>query len=598
MKKTVAILLALMMGATLLAGCGTGGGAGGGTGPATTAPTRGGDLMVCIAPDPETLDPGKNSTVDGATICQNAFSGLYAWDVNDKGAQILVPDCAEAVVEPTEIEDGKYRYVITLKPGLKWSDGQALKASDFVYAWNRAVDPLTMADYQYIFDVIDGYDADNPALNIKADDSARTVTVVTAAYCAYFNQLMAFPTYFPVRQDIVEANPDTWATSVDTYVTNGAFKIADWVVGSRIKFVPNENYWNADAVMLDSLTYALSDDSEAIFANFENGTYQFIRNLPVSQIPILKETRLDKDFIIGDYIGTYFLEFNVEYSLKPGLATAGKMAADWQGWTPDQNAQARRALSLLIDRNYIVDDVTMSGEIPAFGFVPKGMDDGTGTEFRSKAEPWWKVGYDDYEANCNEAVEILRQWYRFDEATGKFTDFPVFEYSINPNSRNLAICAAVQDMWNDYGITTTVDNRAWAVITTAVTEGDFVMSRMGWIADYNDPVNFLEIYVSASGNNHPRLGKAGSVGGSDFYGTNRDQTWDEAYEALIAQIKTTSDAAARADAMYKAEAVLRDTYTVLPVFYYTEPYMASQRLHNYIHSPLGFVIFRYATLAP
>jgi ABC-type oligopeptide transport system substrate-binding subunit len=123
------------------------------------------------------------------------------------------------------------------------------------------------------------------------------------------------------------------------------------------------------------------------------------------------------------------------------------------------------------------------------------------------------------------------------------------------------------------------------------------MSRLGWIADYNDPVNFLEIYVAASGNNHPRLGKAGSVGGGDFYGPNRDQTWQDAYESLITQIKTTSDAATRAEAMYKAETVFRDTYAVLPIFYYTEPYMANSRLQNFIYSPLGFILFRYATLS-
>ena len=616
MKKLMALLLTFLMCAAALAGCGSGGAS---NEPAPPAPTpsqptpatpaapspsapepsavSGGDLMVCIASDPETIDPARNSTVDGATILENVFSGLYAWDVNASGAQIIVPDCAEAIVEPVEIAGGKYQYVITLKPGLKWSDGQDLKASDFIYAWNRAVDPATLADYQYIFDVIDGYDEDEPALNISCDDDARTITVATSAYCAYFNQLLAFPTYFPVRKDIVEANPDAWATNVNTYISNGAFKISDWVVGSHITFVPNEYYWNAGEVKLNSLTFALSDDNDAMFANFENGTYQLIRNLPVSQIPILKETRLNDDFFIGDYIGTYFLEFNAETSLKPGLASAGKSASDWQGWTPEQNAQVRKALALLIDRNYIVDEVTMSGELPAFGFVPKGMDDGTSVEFRSKAAPWWKVGYNDYDANCNEAVEILRQWYNYDEATGKFTNFPVFEYSINPTSRNLAICAAVQDMWNDYGISTTVDQRAWAVITTALTEGDFTMSRLGWIADFNDPVNFLEIYVSSSGNNHPRLGKGGPVGGGAYFGPDKNKTWAEAYESLITEIKTTSNPALRADAMYEAETVLRDTYTVLPLYYYTDPYMAVPNLQNYIHSSLGFIMFRYASLS-
>ena len=614
MKKILALSLALLMCVTLLAGCGSNAAETPSTPTTPAQPTpatpaapstpsapapaeSGGDLMVCFASDPETLDPARNSSVDGATMLENCFSGLYAYDVGPDGSLILVPDCAEAIVEPVEIAGGKYQYVVTLKPGLKWSDGQELKASDFIYSWNRAVDPATLADYQYIFDVIDGYDDEHPNLNISCDDNARTITIATSAYCAYFNQLLAFPTYFPVRKDIVEANPEAWATNVNTFITNGAFKMSDWIVGSSIKFVPNENYWNAGEVKLDSLTFALSDDSDAIFANFENGTYQAIRNVPPSQIPMLKETRLDYDFIIGDYIGTYFLQFNVESSFKPGLTTVGKTAADWSGWTPEQNAQVRKALSLFIDRNYIVDEVTMSGQMPAFGFVPKGMDDGTGTEFRAKAEPWWKVGYNDYDANCNEAVEILRQWYDYNEATGKFTNFPVFEYSINPTAGNLAICAAIQDMWNDYGISTTVDQRAWNVIQTALTEGDFTMSRLGWIADFNDPVNFLEIYLSVSGNNHPRLGKAGPVGGGAYYGAGKNAVWSEAFDALITQIKTTSNLADRAKVMYTAETVLRDVYAVLPIYYYTDPYMASPDLHNFIHSPLGFIIFRYAYLS-
>ena len=553
------------------------------------------DIMVCLSSDPETIDPAKNSSVDGATMLQNAFSGLYAWDLDASGKQVIVPDCAEAVVKPTKIDGDKYQYALTLKPGLKWSDGKELKASDFAYAWQRAADPATLADYQYIFDVIDGYDPESPELNVTADDGARTVTVVTSAYCAYFDQLLAFPTYFPVRRDIVEADPNAWATKVNTYISNGAFKMTEWVVGSHIKFEPNENYWNAGEVKLSSLTYALSDDNDAMFANFENGTYQYMRNIPIAQIPILKATRLNKDFFIGDYIGTYFLEFNVEYSLKPGLSSAGKSASDWQGWTPEQNAQARRALGLLIDRNYVINEVTMAGELPANGFVPKGMSDGAGTEFRSKAAPWWETDDSKYDANCDEAVAILRQWYNYDEASGKFTNFPVFEYSINPTSRNLAICAAVQDIWNDYGISTTVDQRTWGVIQTALTEGDFTMSRLGWIADYNDPINFLEIYVRQSGNNHPRLGKDGPISGGAYYGLNKNQTWADAYDGLITRIKTSSDLAARADMMYEAESILRDTYAVLPIFYYTEPYLAKPELQNFIHTPLGFVLFRYAT---
>lgn len=463
------------------------------------------DITVNFSSDPETMDPALNSSVDGAVMLTNSFAGLYGYDTDMN----IIPECAEEVVAPTALDGGKYQYVIKLKDGLKWSDGVDMKASDFEYAWKRAADPATAADYQYMFDVIDGYSDDETCnLNVTADDAAGTITIVTSAYCAYFDQLMAFPTYFPVRQDVVEN--DSWATSAATYVSNGPFRMKDWTVGSEIVFEKNPNYWDAANVKLNSIKFFLSNDDDAIYANFTNGTIQYTTTVPVSQIPVLKAdpNRMNVDFFIGDYIGTYFLEVNVNWSFKPGLAVTSDTAEAWEGWTPAQNAEVRHALGLLIDRNYIVEQVTAAGQLPAYGFVPAGMDDGTGTEFRSATDQWWSVDPADYEANKAEAVEILKKYYTFDEATGKFTDFPKFEYSANPTSGNLAICAAIQDMWDDYGIEVDVDQRDWAVIQTALTAGDFTLSRLGWIADYNDPVNFLEILVSSSGNNHPHLGRA------------------------------------------------------------------------------------------
>ena len=605
-KKSVLAMLALVMCvAMLFVGCqpttpgdsnsppptGADTGTDGGDG---NVPLEGQDIMVCVGPDPEYMDPAFNSSVDGSIMLNNAFSGIYGYSTDESGKIVVVADCASEIVTPTEVDGGKYQYVITLKDGLKWSDGEPMKASDFTYAWNRAVDPATAADYQYIFDVIDGYSETEPALNIVADDAANTITIVTKAYCSYFDQLLAFPTYYPVRQDIVEAGPDTWATVAETYITNGAFRMKEWTPGSSIVFEKNEHYWDAANVKLNTLTFALSDDDDANFANYENDTYALIYNVAISQIPTLKETRLDKDFFIGDYIGTYFLEFNVEASLKPGLTSADDSAAAWQDWTPEQNAEVRKALGLLIDRNYIVEEVTQSGELPANGFVPKGVDDGTGAEFRSKAGEWYSVDAAEYDANCEQAVEILKKYYEFDEASGKFTNIPIFEYSINTNSRNIAICEAVQNMWADYGIQTSVDQRTWSVIQTALTNGDFTMSRLGWIADYNDPINFLEIYVSVSGNNHPRLGKEGPVGAAAIYGANKDKTWADAYDALVAQIKATSDMQERATLMYQVEEALKDTSTIVPIFFYTNPYLAKETLKDYIYSPLGWVSFKHA----
>lgn len=559
-------------------------------------PAKANELTVCVGPDPQTIDPALNSAVDGSIMLTNAFSGLYGWDYDANGTLVVVADSATEVVKPTALDGGKYQYVITLKEGLKWSNGDEVKASDFVYAWNRAVDPATGADYQYIFDVIDGYDPETPNLNIKADDATRTITIVTAAYCSYFDQLLAFPTYFPVNKAVVEANPETWATKPETYVSNGAFKMSEWTVGDKITFVKNENYWDASKVKLEKLSFALSDDDDAIFANFENGTYGLMNLIPVTQIPVLKAdpNRMNVDFFIGNYIGTYYLEFNVDMSFKPGLTNASSEASAWEGWDVQKNADVRHALALLIDRNYIVNQISQGGEQPANGFVPAGMDDGTGKIFRDEVEAWWSVAEADYQKNVDEAIAILKKYYDYDEAAKKFTNFPTFEYSVNPTSNNLAMCAAIKDMWDDYGIETTVDQRTWSVIQTALTKGDFTMSRLGWIADYNDPVNFLEIVLSTSGNNHPHLGSEGIGGSAAGYGVNGDQTWADAFDTIVKKVKTESDPAKRAQLMYEAEELIRDTYSICPIYFYTQPYMASTSLKDFIYSPLGWISFKTA----
>ena len=547
-------------------------------------------LVICVGPDPETLDPAKNSSVDGAIVLTNAFAGLYGYDKELN----IVPECAESVVKPTALDGGKFKYVVTLKEGLKWSDGVELKASDFAYAWQRAAEPATAADYCYMFDVIEGFTyEDDCKLNVVADDAARTLTIVTSAFCSYFDQLLAFPTYYPVRKDIVDGHDD-WATKPETYVCNGPFCMESWTVGSNIVFKKNENYWDAESVKLEKLEYFLSDEDDAIFANYTKGDILYTTTVPVAQIPILKtdKNRMNKDFFIGDYIGTYYLEINVNYSLKPGLASASKDEAAWADWDASKNAEVRHALGLLIDRNYIVEQVTQAGQQPADGFIPAGMLDGNGNVFREEADPWWSVDPADYDANVEEGLAILKKYYDFDEATGKFTNFPKFEYSCNPTSGNLAIAAAVQDMWKQYGIENTVDQRSWAVIQTALTEGDFTLSRLGWIADYNDPVNFLEIVLSGSGNNHPRLGKDG-IGAQSIYGPTGDKAWS-GFDELIGKVKTESDPAKRAQYMYEAEDWIKATWSILPLYYYTNPYLCNEKLHDYIYSPLGWVSFKFA----
>ncbi|MDR2520292.1 MAG: peptide ABC transporter substrate-binding protein [Eubacteriaceae bacterium] len=584
-KKAAAIMLALACALTL-ASCtpGTGSGA------------AGGEATVVVGPAVRTLDPALNASVDGSTYLTNAFAGIYSYKKSQSGGLELQPECATEIVTPTPLGDGRYQYVITLKEGLKWSDGVEVKASDFEYAWKRAADPATKADYQYIFDVIDGYDESAPNLNVTSDDAARTVTVVTSSFCAYFDQLLAFATYYPVRKDIVEANPEQWAVQADTYITNGPFKLENWdLTGSQLVFAKNENYWDAANVKLDKLIFAMSDQDDANFTAYENGTYMLLDNLPVSMIGKLKAERLGKDFYISDYIGTFFLPFNANISLKPGIGNASSNDSAWSGWTTAQNAQARLALSLLIDRNYICDQILQGGQIPANGFVPQGMSDGNGSDFRQTGKNWWDPG--NVEGNRAQAIEILKGLgYAYDEASKKFTDFPTWVFATNTNTSNIALAEAIQNMWKEYGITVSVEQKDWAVFQTALTDGDFMQARMGWIADYNDPINFLEIFSTSSGNNHPQLGRSGIVGLSSTFGPNADQSWEQYYQADIDAIKVEADMSKRAELMHQAEAKLEENMPFIPLYFYTRPNVCKPELKGVLRSPLGWISFKEAYL--
>ena len=205
-------------------------------------------LSVCLASEPDTLDPALNSSVDGATMLAHLFSGLAKWEQDEDGNLIIAADAAEELTEGVVGDDGKVTYTYTLKDGLTWSDGQPVTANDFVFAWNRAASFDLAADYGYMFEVVDGYadiwetDDDgnqvNPdaKLNVTAVDD-KTIEVVLSNAVPYWNELLAFPTYFPVREDVV--TDEGWATDPATYVNNGPYVMSDWAHNSVITLKKN-----------------------------------------------------------------------------------------------------------------------------------------------------------------------------------------------------------------------------------------------------------------------------------------------------------------------------------------------------------------------
>lgn len=453
-------------------------------------------LRINLASEPDHLDPALNSSVDGACLIVNSFAGLCTYDAAGDVQLDLASDY-------TASEDGM-TYTFNLLPDLKWSDGSELNANDFVYAWNRAVDPQTAADYAYMFDVI-AANGDG-TLKVTASEDAQSLTIELNSPCAYFLDLCAFPAYYPVKQDSVESasdwetNPGAWCQEAG-FVTNGAYTLSAWTHDQSMTWVKNPNYHKADAVKVETLECMLSADDTAIYAAYNAGNVDFIDTVPADEI----QTLLDNDeFYVVDNLGTYYVSFNVKSSL-------------FDGKTPAQANAMRRAFALLIDRDYIVENIAQTGQKLANSFIPEGMADGNGGVFKENDSDYTypdesATGYFDPYAlddNLDEAVALLESaGYEFTE-DGVLSDAtPItFEYLTNENTTHVAIAEAIQQDLEAVGITMTIKTCDWNVFLDERKSGNYDIARNGWLADFNDPINMLEMWTTKSGNNDCQFGR-------------------------------------------------------------------------------------------
>ncbi len=365
-------------------------------------------INVCLASEPDTLDPALNSAVDGATMISHLFAGLAKWAQDANGNLVIVPDCAVELPAGVANDDGTVTYTYVLKDGLKWSNGDDLTASDFVDSWQRAASADLAADYGYMFEVVKGYGTDS--LAVEAVDE-KTIKVTLANAVSYWDELLAFPTYFPVHSSAM-AN-DSWATDPSTYVCNGAYTIDAWTHDSVITMKKNDAYHDAASVTMQEINCYLSDDANNMLANFKKGDWLLIDDVPTNEIATLKTSNPD-EFVIAGQIGTYYVCWNINLNILPeGSDLTGAEAEAAQ-------AEIRNAISLLFDRNYIVESVAQGGQLPASSFVAMGMTNPDGSEFYKTANGGASAnGYDGYyntdaaahKDNVDSALEILAKYY-------------------------------------------------------------------------------------------------------------------------------------------------------------------------------------------
>ena len=523
----------------------------------TTASADGYNLAVCLASEPMTIDPALNSAVDGAIMANHMFEGLVKWVDNGSGEAELAPGQAESW-EKTVNDDGTVTYAIKMRDGIKWSDGKDVTAGDFEYSWKRLADPATAADYCYMIDMVQGYaevadgSADKDTLGIKAVDD-KNLEITLSYDCPYFEEIMAFPATFPVRQDIVEGNEE-WTYSPETYIGNGAYKMVEWSHNAYILTEKSETYYDYEKLGPDTIKYTLLDDNNAMLAAFNSGELNFIMNFPTDE---MANYLASGQITVAPYIGTYYVCFNTEDEV-----------------FSDPNI--RKAFSLVIDRNYIVENVSQAGEVPADGYVPNGVNDAAGAgsdDFRTVGGSYYSISDEDYEANCEEARQLLA-----DAGYPNGEGFPTVEYLYNTADNHKKIGEALQNMWQtELGVTVNLNNQDWNVFLQNRKDGNFQIARNGWIADYNDPCSFLDMWYTDGGNN-------------DAQYSNPD------YDAAIDAAKATSDPEERMKAFHEAEDILIGQDSVLaPIYFYTQPYMLNPDIDGMYYTPLGYFFFGYTS---
>jgi len=509
-----------------------------------------------IGVDPKTIDPGLNSSVEGGIVIVNAFEGLVNIDTKEQP----VPGVASS----WKVSADGLTYTFTLRKDAKWSDGKAVTAKDFEYAWKRALNPATASDYAYqLYYLKNGQGYNESALaakdkttgitaatkdevGVKAVDD-YTLKVTLAAPTPYFLALTAFPTYMPLRQDVVEKDPKTWATKAATYVSNGAFTMTDWKLKATMTFSKNPNYWNKANIKLDSITYYMLDQETSATAAFTTGQVDINDLIPVTMKPSLIKDGTAKNY---PYLGIYYYCINVGNKDTANGAAVTKALKD---------VRVRQALNLAIDKQSLVTNVTKGGETAATSFVPAGIKDNTGKNFKNK----------DYMPAAGDVAKAQKLLSDAGYLGGK--GFPKLEILYNTSQNHQNIAAAVQDMLKkNLGIDVTLRSLERKVQMDQMNKLQFQICRTGWIADYADPMTFLDMWETGNGQNP-----------SDYS--------NPAYDKLVQAAKSEMDPNKRMTYMHQAEDLLMKDIPMIPLYFYTNVVEVKSYVKDLHKSPLGFV---------
>ncbi|TXJ43944.1 peptide ABC transporter substrate-binding protein [Brachyspira pilosicoli] len=502
------------------------------------------ELTVNLGYELQSIDPAINDETYGFIYINHAFEGLLTKDISNK--------IVGGASDKWEISEDKLKYTFHIREDAKWSDGKKLTANDFVYSYRRVVDPKTASPIAYLMYYIKNAKNINTgkkpieSLGVTAADE-NTLAIELENPTLYFEDILASGgCYMPVREDIINKYGDDWTWKPEAYIGNGAYKMTERKPDELIAFELNTNYWDYKNQIAKKINFVLIADEYISLNAVRTGDVDFSINAPpIGEIESLIKENL---MAVSDIIGVYYLDLN----------TKDKTLSD---------KRVRKALSLAIDRNYIVSNIGHGKLIAAESFVApivKGFE----KSFREESSNF--IIANNYSNNVEEAKKLLSE-----AGYPNGENFPILEVKVSSGFYT-TVLEAIQQMWkNNLNIDVVVRTEESKITLPFRQSGNYKIARTSWTGDYNDPLTILQIMTSDSDINY---------GGFS----------NERYDYLINFAATSTNKKDRMEALKEAEAILFEEMPIIPFIYRTDFLVVNPKLKNYIDEPLGRYKFNYA----
>ena len=492
--------------------------------------------------EPGSLHPATAQGTHDSWVLDHVFEGLVKKDASGQ----IVPGIAER----WQMSQDGITWTFELKEGIKWSDGEPVTAHDFEYAWKYALKPETAADYAYqLYYLANGEQynkgtATEEQVGVKALDDL-TLEVKLAAATPFFLDLTTHYTYYPISKKVQEANPK-WAEEAESYVSNGPFTLTEWNHKESMKLEKNEQYYDTEKVHLDEVNFVMIENENTAWQMYQTGELDLAYPLPTDVTGQLIASE-DPQFQNGPDLAMYYYNFNTNKK-------------------PFNNVKVRKALAMSIDRTIIAEKVAQGGQKPAYSVVPNGIPEGNGDFAENTGQL--------FEENIDEAKKLLAEGL----AEEGMKTMPNFTILYNTLDAHKKIAEAIQEMWRkNLDVNVTLENVEFQVKLDREKAGDYDVSRAGWSGDYVDPMTFLELWVTD--------------------GAYNDANWSNPrYDELVQVGRTSLDEGKRMESLHQAEEILIEEMPIIPIYFYTRPYMVKEYVTG-VYSPINrYPQFQYADM--